>query len=273
MAPQESIPVTADVLGTIGTVFWCVQLVPQIWYNWKQKKTDGLPGAMMFIWALCAVPFGVYAVVQNFNVPVQIQPQIFCVLCLVSWCQILVYNHQWKPWKASLLAASIGGAYGGVEALLILTLRGPYDRGVSWPIILIGIIAAILLAAGLLPPYFEIWKRRGRVVGINFVFLTVDWLGALFSLLALLTQNTFDALGGVLYIICLALELGIFVSQGIWLVRTRKLRKQAKLAGMEFDDLPEARQYQASPSGGRASSKPGADEVGMGLAAEPFQKD
>ena len=71
----------------------------------------------------------------------------------------------------------------------------------------------------------------------------------------------------------LALELGIFVSQGIWLVRTRKLRKQAKLAGMEFDDLPEARQYQASPSGGRASSKPGADEVGMGLAAEPFQKD
>ena len=54
---------------------------------------------------------------------------------------------------------------------------------------------------------------------VDFVFLTVDWLGALFSLLALrecphvgrgilanvdlnlVTQNTFDALGGVLYII------------------------------------------------------------------------
>ena len=53
----------------------------------------------------------------------------------------------------------------------------------------------------------------------DFVFLTVDWLGALFSLLALreclhvvrwiltnvdlnlVTQNTFDALGGVLYIL------------------------------------------------------------------------
>ena len=81
MAPQESIPVAANILGTIGTVFWCVQLVPQIWYNWRQKKTDGLPGAMMFIWALCkswqelprrpctdtvlgGVPFGVYAIVQ-----------------------------------------------------------------------------------------------------------------------------------------------------------------------------------------------------------------
>lgn len=53
MAPQGSIPVAANVLGTIGTVLWCVQLVPQIWYNWKQKKTDGLPGAMMLIWALC----------------------------------------------------------------------------------------------------------------------------------------------------------------------------------------------------------------------------
>lgn len=64
MAPQGEIPIAANVLGTIGTVFWCIQLIPQIWYNWKQKKTDGLPGSMMFIWALSAVPFGVYAIVQ-----------------------------------------------------------------------------------------------------------------------------------------------------------------------------------------------------------------
>ncbi len=33
--------------------------------------------------------------------------------------------------------------------------------------VLVGVIAAILLALGLLPPYFEIWKRRGRVIGIS----------------------------------------------------------------------------------------------------------
>ncbi|KAI4265280.1 MAG: hypothetical protein L6R35_007149 [Caloplaca aegaea] len=108
MAPQTSIPVAANVLGTIGTVLWCIQLMPQIWYNWKQKKTDGLPGLMMFIWAMSAVPFGVYAIVQ-----------------------------------------------------------GPYLRGVEWPMTLVGILSALLLAGGLIPPYFEIAKRNGRVVGIS----------------------------------------------------------------------------------------------------------
>lgn len=57
MAPQEHIPVAANVLGTIGTVLWSVQLIPQVYFNWKLKKTDGLPGAMMFLWAVCQYPF------------------------------------------------------------------------------------------------------------------------------------------------------------------------------------------------------------------------
>ncbi|KAL8778857.1 MAG: hypothetical protein Q9213_007211 [Squamulea squamosa] len=142
MAPQGDIPISANVLGTIGTVFWCIQLIPQIWYNWRQKKTDGLPGLMMFLWAVSAVPFGVYAIVQ-----------------------------------------------------------GPYSRGVEWPMTLVGVISALLLAGGLIPPYFEIAKRNGRVVGINFMFLSIDWLGAFFSLMALVAQHTFDVLGGVQYIV------------------------------------------------------------------------
>ena len=50
---------------------------------------------------------------------------------------------------------------------------------------LIGVVAAALLIVGYLPVPFELWKRRGRVVGIDFVFLTIDWLGAFFSLMAL----------------------------------------------------------------------------------------
>lgn len=53
----ENIPVAANVLGTIGTVFWCIQLVPQIWHNWRHKKTDGLPASMMLLWAVCMSPF------------------------------------------------------------------------------------------------------------------------------------------------------------------------------------------------------------------------
>ena len=79
----------------------------------------------------------------------------------------------------------------------------PYNEGAAWPDLVVGIIATILLAGGLLPPYFELWKRNGRVVGLSklkvfydayisnadtnedWVFLSIDTLGGLFSLFAL----------------------------------------------------------------------------------------
>lgn len=54
------------------------------------------------------------------------------------------------------------------------------------------------------------------------------------------------------------LEAGIFLSHIIWLFRTRKLRKRAKLEGIDFDDLPEARRWQWHPE---ESARPGADHA------------
>ncbi|KAK7726745.1 hypothetical protein SLS57_003306 [Botryosphaeria dothidea] len=136
MAPQEHIPPAASILGTIGTA---------------------------------AVPFGIYNIVQNFNIPLQVQPQVFCALTLICWAQTLIYHDHWRVWTASLAAIITGLVSGGVEALLILTLRGPYSRGVEWPIVTIGVIAAVLLAVGLLPMYWEQWKRNGRAKDISIV--------------------------------------------------------------------------------------------------------
>ena len=155
----------------------------------------------MLLWAISAVPFGVYAIIQNFAIPIQIQPQMFGALSLVTWGQILVYNNGYTTIRASTLVTATAALFGGVEVLLILTLRPLYNRGVAWPVMIVGVFAAILLAAGLLPPYFEMWKRKGRVVGIHLGFLTVDWLGAIFSLLGVVAQQTFDPLGGCLYIV------------------------------------------------------------------------
>ncbi|KAI1448847.1 hypothetical protein F5Y02DRAFT_282845 [Annulohypoxylon stygium] len=237
MAPQQDIPVAANVLGTIGTILWCIQTIPQIWTNWRTKKTDGLPGSMMYLWALCGVPFGAYNIAQRFNYPLQVQPQAFMALCLVNWCQILLYNSKYSLWKVILIGLANAAAFAGVEAALIVTLQPLYDAGNSVGVLVVGIVANILLAVGLLPPYGEIWKRRGRVIGINFVFLSMDWLGAFFSLMSLAAQNSFDILGGVLYIVCICLETGIFLSHIIWLIRTRKLRKDAASDGKTFDDI------------------------------------
>ena len=38
----------------------------------------------------------------------------------------------------------------------------------------------------------------------------------------------------------------MFISHGIWLLRTRRLRKKSKEAGLDFDAYPEAVQWQSS---------------------------
>ncbi|KAK0656456.1 hypothetical protein B0T16DRAFT_288530, partial [Cercophora newfieldiana] len=224
-----------------------LQLVPQIWTNWRTKRTEGLPGIMMFLWAACGVSFGVYAVIQNFNIPLLVQPQCFALLCLVSWVQTLIYHNKWSVFKACALGIATILTFAGLEAALILTLRPIYRRGNEAPALAIGIIAVILLVAGLLPPYGEMWKRRGRVIGINWVFLSIDFMGALFSLMALVAQHTFDILGGVLYILCCLLELGIFVSHLIFLVRSRKIRKDASAQGKTFDEIMSEHEDQDLP--------------------------
>ncbi|OJI87477.1 hypothetical protein ASPTUDRAFT_61942 [Aspergillus tubingensis CBS 134.48] len=142
----------SNVLGTIGTVFWCIQLVPQIWYNWRRKKTEGLPPAMGFLWA-------------EVNLPMQIQPQIFGTFSAIIWAQILHYDHH------------------------------------------------------------------------DWVFLCIDTLGGLFSIFALVAQGSFDILGGVMYIVVVVLELGIYLSHIIWRIRFREARKEARLSGRNVEDV------------------------------------
>lgn len=98
------------------------------------------------------------------------------------------------------------------------------------------ISASVIQVVGLIPPYFELAKRHGRVIGIDFWFLTIDYAGAFFSLMAVVAQQWFDALGASLYIACMALETGIFVSQAVWMWRVCETRKKAKMAGLSYDD-------------------------------------
>lgn len=185
MAPQSSIPVAANVLGTIGTVLWCVQLVPQIWHSYRTKSVEGLPAAMMLLWSISGLPFGTYAILQRLNIPLQVQPQCFALLCGVSWAQCMYYGRKWKAWTAALALSAILITNGVLQVVFVLVLRGPYSRGLSWPVVMFGIIACIILISGYLPLPFELVKRRGRCIGIDFWFLLLDSSGAFFSLMSL----------------------------------------------------------------------------------------
>lgn len=195
MAPQASIPLAANVLGSIGTVLWCIQLLPQIWHSYRTKNVEGLPATMVLLWSLSSLPFGVYAISQRFNIPLQVQPQCFGLFCMVSWGQCMYYGRHWKAWQSTLACATMLAINGVLQVVFVLVIRGPYSRGVSWPVTTMGILATIALLSGYVPIPFELIKRRGRVVGVDFWFLLLDSSGAFFSLMSLGQSEAYPSQG------------------------------------------------------------------------------
>ena len=73
---------------------------------------------------------------------------------------------------------------GGVEAALILALQVAISRDMHWPTPFMAVMAAVLLALGVLRHYWDIWIHR-TVRGISFIFVGIDAAGDLFSLLSI----------------------------------------------------------------------------------------
>lgn len=72
-------------------------------------------------------------------------------------------------------------------------------------------------------------------MGINFVFLAMDSSGAIFNLIAMCIDK-FDPLGMTMYVVVLALEIGLFLSQGIWLLRFGKTLDQEQHQVQDEED-------------------------------------
>lgn len=226
-----------NVLGTIGTILWCIQLTPQIFRNYKHKDCTGLPPLMMFMWAFSGVPFSIYFFGTDASIPLRIQPQLFTFFCTISWAQTLFYppmklnKRKLVIYLVLFLVVSIG-----LEVGLILWLRPLHRRGITWPMLVVGIVASVLLAVGLIPPYFELAKRKGRVVGFNFFFLAMDSGGALFSMLSVIVGDM-DVMSLILYAIVLGMEMGIFASQIFWYLNGgRQVIREEKLALVADED-------------------------------------
>ncbi|CAE6466749.1 unnamed protein product [Rhizoctonia solani] len=226
--------VAENILATIGTVLWTAQLVPQVVKSYREKSTEGLSPWLMFIWALSAWFLGVYAIVQNISIPIILQPQLFGALAALSWIQCLYYGSK----KSRLFCASLYMAF-----LCHLSLRWTRDptftnfptnqrtdrAGDEWPTRVMGIMSALLISLGLLPQYWEIWKRK-EVVGISMLFMSVDMLGGVFSVLSLVFQAQFDAIAAVSYVLVVVLD-GIVVLAAFILNPIARRRREREVTG------------------------------------------
>lgn len=208
-------PTLATTFGTLGAVCWSIQLLPQIYLNYSRHNAIGLQPTMMMFWAWAGVPLGVYNIVSDYNIALQIQPQILTVLSLVTWIQCLYYERKWSVAKSLAVVLPIACVMGAIEVGLIFALRIGVKRGTHWPVTIMAVLAALFLALGVLRHYYDIWIHR-HVRGISFLFVGIDALGDLLSIVSVLFQSELDILGLVIYGTELVLWIGIFACGGYY---------------------------------------------------------
>ncbi|KAF8661298.1 hypothetical protein AX16_001397 [Volvariella volvacea WC 439] len=212
-----------NVLGTIGTICWTIQLIPQIWKSWRTKDVTGLSSWFILMWGIAAGFLGVYNITQNLNVPLILQPQLFGFLSLVSWGQCQYYGKHATRLKAFLMTAGVMAVIGGFQAGMVYAIRPEVRKGNTRPVQFFGIASAVLISVALFPQYYEIWKHK-EVIGISITFMLIDLLGGGFSVLSLIFKENFDVLAGVAYSLVVVLDGGIIVAALILNPRAKRHR-------------------------------------------------
>ena len=125
----------------------------------------------------------------------------------------------------------------GIEVGLVFALRHGVERGTEWPLTLMAVLAALFLALGVSRHYWDIYRHR-TVRGISFIFVGLDAMGDLTSLVSVLFQPELDVLGLVIYGTELVLWIGVFACGGYynftpWLRSKIQQRKTSSAAGAE----------------------------------------
>ncbi|KAI1793503.1 PQ-loop-domain-containing protein [Ganoderma leucocontextum] len=259
-------PVAENVFGTIGTICWTVQLVPQVWKSWRSKSTDGLSEHLMLLWGISCVFIGVYAIVKNLNVPLIVQPQIMSALSYLSWAQCQYYGRKRSKRAVILMGLTLTMVSGGFEAGMIFAVRPAFNRGNTAPVTFVGIVSTVLLSCGLLPQYYEIHKYK-EVVGVSLMFMFVDMMGGVFSAMSLAFKERFDVVAGVAYSLVVVLDGIVLLCALILNPRAKRRRKEleAIVAEEQAEPAPAEqettamRDVEAPPSTDQVDDKPQVD--------------
>ena len=144
---------------------------------------------------------------------------------------------KWSVLRSLALVVPVACIMGGIQAALIVALRIAQEKDLQWPLTLMAVLSAALLAAGVLRHYVDIYLHR-TVRGISFLFVGIDAAGDVFSLVSVLFQPELDVLGLVIYGTELVLWIGVFACGGYynflpWLRSRLKRSKMVTNAGQQ----------------------------------------
>ncbi|KAG9018699.1 hypothetical protein FRB90_010467 [Tulasnella sp. 427] len=221
-----------NVLGTIGTICWTIQVIPQVIKSYREKSTEGLSAWLMFLWAFSGLFLGVYVVVRDINIPLILQPELFTALAALSWAQCLYYGQKKSKLLVALSYLSFMSLFAGIQVGLVFAFRAsPNERALQ----AFGILSAVIISLGLVPQYVEIWKRKELMrgpTGISMLFMAVDMGGGLFSCLSLVFKPKFDGVAAATYLAVVILD-GVIVIAALILNPRAKKRRERQVSDPE----------------------------------------
>ncbi|KAM0746848.1 hypothetical protein T439DRAFT_329536 [Meredithblackwellia eburnea MCA 4105] len=189
MAPSHTLQTLENVFGTLGTVLWCIQLLPQVYLNYKRKTTQGLSVWLYLGWLLSGLCLGPYVIYQNINIPIIVQPQCYGSLCAIIFIQMLYYDRKWKPWKGVAVFSTYMVVGAGWQVGIWEAMKAADKNGVKGVPMAFGILSAIFLSGGFGPQIYQIWFKDREVIGISYLFLALDSGGAVASIMSLGTTR------------------------------------------------------------------------------------
>jgi hypothetical protein len=178
-----------------------------------------------------------------------------------------------------MVVVPVACVMGGVEAGLIVGVSIAKEKDITWPAILMAVASATLLAAGVLRHYLDVYIH-GTVRGISFIFVGIDALGDVFSLVSVVFQPTLDVLGMVIYGTELVLWIGIFIcgahynlvpwlkrvgAEGEAVVSTdRRQEGTSVTSGIALDQLPSSTSVFRTPSGELEATRRSVNAISSG---------
>jgi len=192
--------------------------------NWRRKSAEGLSPSLMFLWSLSAIFLGVYNIVQDINIPLIVQPQVFGFLAAFCWTQCLFYDSKKSLHLCIFLLVIYSSVAAGFETGMTFLLRRAVQhdgeggqRGLQF----FGIMSSVLISIGLLPQYVEIYRLK-QVKGISYTFMAIDIGGGVFSILSLAFKAKWDVIASLVYLLVIVLDSLILISACILNPRAKK---------------------------------------------------
>lgn len=205
--------VVIDVLSTFGAVFWSIQLIPQIYINWKRKTGDGLQPSMMIAWSLAGLPLGIHNILSEQPIALQVQAEILTSLSLLTWAQVMFYDHDWTMKKCVCTLSILATSFAAIQCAFVFGFRygSTSEQDRQRIILAMAILAALGLSFGVLRHYYDIYVYK-TVRGIAWAFVALDAAGDLTSLLAVTIKSPADRIAAGIYASELGLWIGIMLA-------------------------------------------------------------